>query len=134
MLDVFNGFDPVVQAFVATLFTWGMTALGASLVFLGKKNNQKVLDGMLAFSGGVMIAASFWSLLAPAIEMAESNGTPSWLPTLLGFLLGGLFLLMVDRLLPLLEANDRFLYDIKDKKGKTPHVTSGFFNYPSQCT
>ncbi|WP_101842736.1 ZIP family metal transporter [Halobacillus sp. Marseille-P3879] len=122
MLDVFNGFDPVVQAFVATLFTWGMTALGASLVFLGKKNNQKVLDGMLAFSGGVMIAASFWSLLAPAIEMAESNGTPSWLPALLGFLLGGLFLLMVDRLLPLLEANDRFLYDIKDKKAK--HRTS----------
>ncbi|WP_082232844.1 ZIP family metal transporter [Halobacillus massiliensis] len=118
MMDMFNNFSPVMQAFIASLFTWGMTALGAALVFIGKKDNQKAMDGMLAFSGGVMIAASFWSLLAPAIEMAEANGTPSWMPALIGFLLGGVFLLMVDQVMPILEKNDKFLYDIKDKKAK----------------
>ncbi|MGP4059571.1 ZIP family metal transporter [Halobacillus litoralis] len=118
MMDFFTDLNPVLQALAATLFTWGMTALGAALVFIGKKQNQKAMDGMLAFSGGVMIAASFWSLLAPAIEMAESNGTPSWLPALIGFLLGGLFLMMVDQILPVLEKNDNFLHEIKDKKAK----------------
>ncbi|MDW7678099.1 MAG: ZIP family metal transporter [Bacillota bacterium] len=93
-------FDPVTQALIGTLFTWGVTALGASLVFFFKKINQVVLDGMLGFAAGVMIAASFWSLLAPAIEMAEEMGYSSWRPVAIGFLAGGAFLLLVDNLLP----------------------------------
>jgi ZIP family zinc transporter len=85
---------------LATLFTWGVTALGAAMVFFFKTINRKVLDGMLGFAGGVMIAASFWSLLAPSIEMAESQGIPGWLPAVLGFLAGGIFLKLVDKLLP----------------------------------
>jgi ZIP family zinc transporter len=91
---------PVLQAFLATLFTWGMTAAGAALVFFGRELSRKTLDGMLGFAAGVMIAASFWSLLAPAIEMSENMGQPGWLPAVIGFLLGGAFLRLVDRLLP----------------------------------
>ena len=71
MIEWFKALDPIVQALIATCFTWGVTALGASLVFFFKAINQKVFDGMLGFAAGIMIAASFWSLLAPAIEMAE---------------------------------------------------------------
>ena len=86
---------------MATLFTWGITAFGASFVFFFKKMNQKVLDAMLGFAAGVMIAASYWSLLAPAIEMTEKAAkVPSWLPALIGFLGGGIFLWIVDRYLP----------------------------------
>ncbi|MCX7848290.1 MAG: ZIP family metal transporter [bacterium] len=92
---------PVVQALLATLFTWGVTALGAGQVLFFKSINRKVLDGMLGFAAGVMIAASFWSLLAPAIRMAEqSSQWPAWAPALIGFLLGGGFLRITDRLLP----------------------------------
>lgn len=90
----------IVQAFLATLFTWGVTALGAAMVFFFKEINKKVLDGMLGFAAGVMIAASFWSLLAPAIELSESMGLIPWLPAVAGFLLGGFFLFGVDHLLP----------------------------------
>jgi ZIP family zinc transporter len=91
----------VLQALWATLFTWAVTALGASVVFFFKTINRKVLDSMLGFAAGVMIAASFWSLLAPAIEMAEeTNGSLSWVPAVVGFLLGGVFLRLVDRVLP----------------------------------
>jgi ZIP family zinc transporter len=94
--------NPVLQAFLAGLFTWGVTALGASLVFFFKTLDRRLLDAMLGFAAGVMIAASFWSLLAPAIEMAEGNpaGPPAWVPAAVGFLAGGLFLFLVDRLLP----------------------------------
>lgn len=93
--------SPVMQAFLATLFTWGVTALGAGLVFFFKTIHRKVLDGMLGFAAGVMIAASFWSLLAPAIRIAEDYSTlPAWLPVLIGFLLGGGFLRVADRILP----------------------------------
>lgn len=95
-----EGFDPVAQALIATLFTWGVTALGASLVFIFKNINRKVLNGMLGFASGVMIAASYWSLLAPAIEMAEQTSTPAWIPAALGFLFGGAFLFTVDKILP----------------------------------
>jgi ZIP family zinc transporter len=91
---------PVLQALFATLFTWFVTALGAGLVFFFKEINRKVLDGMLGFAAGVMIAASFWSLLAPAIEMAEAGGGPGWLPAVAGFLLGGVFLRLADNFLP----------------------------------
>ena len=97
----FVGLNPIVQALLATLFTWGVTALGASLVLFFKTINRKVLDAMLGFAAGVMIAASFWSLLAPAIEMAESDGTvASWVPAVVGFLLGGIFLRGIDFVLP----------------------------------
>ncbi|MBN2047412.1 MAG: ZIP family metal transporter [Anaerolineaceae bacterium] len=92
--------NPIVQALLATLFTWGLTALGAAGVFLTKTVNKNLLDGMLGFAGGVMTAASYWSLLAPAIEMAEGNGLAGWIPAASGFLLGGGFLYLVDKILP----------------------------------
>lgn len=100
MLEWLMGFPTYIQALFATLFTWGVTALGASMVFFFKSINRKVLDGMLGFAGGVMIAASFWSLLAPSIELAEASGIPGWLPAVVGFLAGGLFLKIVDKILP----------------------------------
>ena len=96
----FGNISPVLQALLATLFTWGVTALGSSLVFFFKTINKKVLNGMLGFASGVMIAASFWSLLAPAIEMAEAGPTPAWLVAAIGFLSGGAFLFIVDKILP----------------------------------
>jgi ZIP family zinc transporter len=98
--DYFLGLHPVYQALIATLFTWFMTALGSGLVFFFKTINRKVLDAMLGFAAGVMIAASYWSLLAPAIEMAEESGLPAWVPATSGFLLGGAFLWVIDKLLP----------------------------------
>jgi zinc transporter, ZIP family len=97
----FGTLHPILQALLATCFTWGLTALGASLVFGFKTINRRVLDGMLGFAAGVMIAASYWSLLAPAIEMSEEmGGVPSFVPALVGFLSGGAFLWLVDKLLP----------------------------------
>lgn len=94
-------FSPEMQALLATLFTWGVTALGAALVFFFKEFNQRLLDAMMGFAAGVMIAASFWSLLAPSIEMAEDlGGPPSWFPALVGFMAGGLFLALIDKCLP----------------------------------
>lgn len=92
--------NPVVLALIATLFTWGLTALGSSMVFFFKTINRMVLNSMLGFAAGVMIAASFWSLLKPAIEMAEERGSLPWLPAMIGFLSGGAFLLLVDKILP----------------------------------
>jgi ZIP family zinc transporter len=100
MIHFFQGFNPVLQALVATGFTWAMTALGASLVFLGREPSKRVLDFLLGFAAGVMIAASYWSLLAPAIEISEGRGIPPWVPATVGFLLGGIFLRGVDRVLP----------------------------------
>jgi ZIP family zinc transporter len=95
-----SNLSPIIQALLATCFTWFVTALGASSVFFFKRVNRKILDGMLGFAAGVMIAASYWSLLAPAIEMtAEAGGIP-WIPATVGFLLGGAFLWGVDKLLP----------------------------------
>lgn len=96
----FSTLDHTLQALLATLFTWGVTALGSAMVFFFKSINRKVLDAMLGFAAGVMIAASFWSLLAPSIELAESMGLPGWLPATVGFLAGGLFLKLVDKFLP----------------------------------
>lgn len=99
-MDWFIGLDPVLQALLATLFTWFVTALGASSVFLFKSINKNVLNGMLGFAAGVMIAASFWSLLAPAIAMAEEANMIAWVPAVIGFLAGGAFLWLVDVVLP----------------------------------
>lgn len=100
MLTFIHGFHPILQALFATLFTWGVTAVGAASVFMTRSISQKVLDVMLGFAGGVMIAASYWSLLAPAIEMSRGRPIPAWLPAVVGFLLGAVFLRGVDRLLP----------------------------------
>lgn len=100
MASWFNNLTPVLQALIATCFTWFVTALGAAMVFFFKKINKKVLDTMLGFAAGVMIAASFWSLLAPAIEMSEQTNTPAWMPALIGFLAGGFFLRTVNKFLP----------------------------------
>ena len=100
MVAWFSELNPVVQALVATLFTWFLTALGAGLVFFFKHINRKVLDSMLGFAAGVMIAASYWSLLAPAIEMAEDGNLPAWVPATAGFLMGGFFLWIIDKILP----------------------------------
>lgn len=91
---------PVLQALIATAVTWGVTALGAAGALLFRQMSRRVLDAMLGFAAGVMIAASFWSLLAPAISLAEEMGMIPWWPALIGFLLGALFLYGVDRLLP----------------------------------
>jgi ZIP family zinc transporter len=96
----FLALHPVAQALCGTLFTWLLTALGAGLVFFFKTINRRMLVGMLGFAAGVMIAASYWSLLAPAIEMAEESGVVPWVPATLGFLAGGFFIWVVDRLLP----------------------------------
>jgi ZIP family zinc transporter len=104
MQDWFLQLSPVMQALLATCFTWFVTALGAALVFFFKKIERNVMDGMLGCAAGVMIAASFWSLLAPAIEMVESEGGIAWLPPLIGFLSGGAFLWGVDKILPHLHA------------------------------
>mgnify|MGYP001819065052 CR=1 FL=1 len=100
MVNWFTALSPILQALIATLFTWFVTALGAGLVFFFKSINRKVLDGMLGFAAGVMIAASYWSLLAPAIEMAEESSLPAWIPATAGFLLGGLFLYIADKMIP----------------------------------
>jgi zinc transporter, ZIP family len=93
-------YDPILLALGATLFTWLMTALGSSLVFFFKTIDKRILNSMLGFAAGVMIAASFWSLLKPAIEMAEERGDIPWVPALIGFLAGGAFLLIIDKILP----------------------------------
>jgi ZIP family zinc transporter len=91
---------PIIQALLATCFTWAMTAAGSAAVFTAKDISRKVLDAMVGFAGGVMIAASFWSLLAPAIEMSEGKDIPAWVPAVVGFLSGGIFLRVIDKVLP----------------------------------
>jgi ZIP family zinc transporter len=100
MIEFIEQFDPVMQAFIATLFTWGVTAAGAALVFFTNALNRKVMDCMLGFAAGVMIAASFWSLLAPGIEMAEQMGQTPWLVATIGFMGGGIFMRITDKFLP----------------------------------
>ena len=108
-LEIYKWFinqGAIMQALYAGLFTWGLTALGASLVFLFKNPSRKVLDISLGFTGGVMIAASFWSLLSPAINYVEMqnemglSSTPSWIPPAIGFFLGALFLFALDKIIP----------------------------------
>ena len=100
MIDFFIGLHPVLQALIATCFTWGVTALGSAGVFLARDISKKTLDAMLGFAAGVMIAASFWSLLTPAIKMSEGKDIPAWVPAAAGFLFGGLFLRVIDKILP----------------------------------
>lgn len=99
-MDWFRQLSPILQSLVAGCFTWGVTALGAATVFLTRGVNRKLLDGQLGFASGVMLAASFWSLLAPAIALSRDMGLRAWLPPVIGFLLGALFLWAIDRVLP----------------------------------
>ncbi len=110
MLEEFKIFiesidSPVQQALYASIFTWGLTAIGAAFVFLFRGMNRAIFDGMLGFTGGVMVAASFWSLLSPAIEMSEGEGFIKVLPAALGFLGGALFLYGLDKILPHMHIN-----------------------------
>lgn len=99
--DWFQELSPILQALLATLFTWGVTALGASLVFFFKGVPHRIMNLMLGFAAGVMIAASYWSLLAPAIRLAEENNdVASWVPAAVGFMGGGLFVGLINRVLP----------------------------------
>lgn len=117
IITYLESIDPVLAAFYATLFTWGVTALGASLVFFFKKMNRAVFDGMLGFTGGVMVAASFWSLLAPGIEMSAGEGFEKVIPAAVGFFLGALFIFGLDKVLPHLHVN----FKMDEKEGiKTP--------------
>jgi len=117
IIAYFESIDPILAAFYATLFTWGLTALGAALVFFFKTMNRAVLDGMLGFTGGVMIAASFWSLLAPGIEMSKGEGFVKVIPAAVGFLFGALFLFALDKVLPHIHLN----FKESEKEGiKTP--------------
>ena len=122
IINYFESINPILAAFYATLFTWGLTALGASLVFLFKGMNRAVFDGMLGFTGGVMVAASFWSLLAPGIEMSPGEGFIKVIPAVVGFGLGALFLFGLDKILPHLHIN----FKESEKEGvKTPwHKTT----------
>ncbi len=107
IITYLESINPILAALYATLFTWGLTALGASLVFFFKGMNRAVLDGMLGFTGGVMVAASFWSLLNPAIEMSAGEGFVKVIPAAVGFFLGALFLFGLDKVLPHLHINFR---------------------------
>ena len=98
--ELFVSLDPIQQAFIAGIFTWLLTAAGAALVLFFKEIDRKVLDGMLGFAAGVMIAASFWSLLSPALELSEGKNLPVWFPALVGFLLGGFCMRGIDMFLP----------------------------------
>lgn len=105
MVNFFNNINPILAAFIATLFTYGVTVLGAALVFFFKKVNKNIMDAMLGFAAGVMVAASFFSLLAPSIEMASKLNMTPWLIATMGFLCGGVLLFIGDK-----------IFDFFDKK------------------
>lgn len=109
----FFGLNPIYQSLIGGLFTWGLTALGAALVFFTKSVGNKTLDAMMGFAAGVMIAASFWSLLVPSIDMASHQGVIPWLPAVIGFLAGGLFLRICDQYLPHLHPS----FPMKEAEG-----------------
>jgi zinc transporter, ZIP family len=93
-------FNPVMQALLAGTFTWGLSTLGAAMVFTTKEINQRFMDTMMGFAAGIMIAASFWSLLNPAIKMSQGGPIAAWIPAAIGFSLGAIFLRLIDRFLP----------------------------------
>lgn len=104
MSDTLN---PLLLAFMAGLFTWVMTSAGAALVFLFKEINKNILNIMLGFAAGVMVAASFWSLLLPATEIAKEENMVEWMPVIIGFAAGGAFLILMDKVLPHLHPNSK---------------------------
>ena len=119
IIHFFESIDPILAAFLATTFTWGLTAFGASFVFFFKNMNRVVLDGMLGFTGGVMVAASFWSLLAPAIEMSHGDGFVKVIPAAVGFALGAMFIFGLDKVLPHMHINFKETEGIKSPWQRT---------------
>ena len=113
MNDLIQQYSPITQALIATLFTWGVTAAGAALVFFTRNFNPKLMDSMLGFAAGVMIAASFWSLLAPGIEIAQQMGQIPWMTAIIGFMAGGIFMRIADRIMPHLHLG----LDIEQSEG-----------------
>ncbi len=107
MYDFLRDLNPVLQALVGTGFTYSVTALGAAVVFVKETISARMLNGFLGFAAGVMIAASYWSLLAPSIEMSSELGLPVWFPPTVGFLAGGIFLWGIDKILPHLHVGFR---------------------------
>jgi ZIP family zinc transporter len=131
MIDFIQQYSPVTQALFATLFTWGVAAAGAALVFCKNEINPKHLDCMLGFAAGVMIAASFWSLLAPGIEMAEQMGQIPWLTAVVGFMGGGIFMRLTDKFLPHLHPGLRM--DQSEGVKTSCNAVLCWF-WPSPCT
>lgn len=117
MENLLQNIHPIILALIAGLFTWVMTAFGAATVFLAKEINRKLLDVMLGFAAGVMSAAIYWSMLAPAMKIAAARGLAPWLPAAVGFLIGGIFLRGIDKILPHLS----FGFPMEEAEGiKTP--------------
>jgi len=112
ILDAFINMNPVIQVLIAGLFTWGVTALGSAIVFCFKVVNKNIMDALLGFSAGVMIAASFWSLLSPAIDIANDLDMISWVIVLCGFLSGGFLLFIGDKLFPIV-LNNKYNFNFK---------------------
>lgn len=110
-MNWFENLNPVIQALLATTFTWAVTALGALVVCFFRNVNKKVLNTILGFSAGIMIAASFWSLLSPAIDLSIELDYIVWLLPMIGFIVGGLFVLLSDRFLDKVLKNKRNLKD-----------------------
>lgn len=123
MTEKIQVLNPVLLAFLATLFTWGVTTLGASIVFFHKEPSRKVFDCSLGFAGGVMVAASFFSLLLPAVEFAgENHALPVWFIVSAGFILGCIFLYVLDRLIPHLHPNMEY----KDREGRRSSISLSY--------
>src|SRR5690606_8272277 len=119
IISYFESINPITAALYATIFTWFVTALGASFVFFFKSYNKNIMDTMLGFTGGVMVAASVWSLLIPAINMSEGSGFTQVYPAVIGFLLGAAFLYSIDKVLPHLHVNFQKVEGVKTPWQKT---------------
>ncbi|MBD1427486.1 ZIP family metal transporter [Sphingobacterium arenae] len=119
VINYLSEINPVLAALYASTFTWLVTALGAAFVFFFKTMNRNFLDSMLGFTGGVMVAASIWSLLIPAINMSEGEGFIQVFPAVMGFLMGAGFLFALDKLLPHFHVNFRQVEGVKSPWQKT---------------
>ena len=131
MFSFFLDLSPVIQALIATIFTWTVTMLGASIVFFFREVKKSIMDALLGFSAGVMIAASFWSLLSPAIELADSMNMISWLVVFLGFFSGGLLLFLGDKLYDFIQRkNDKIKISEKVKRSFMLVFSITLHNFP----
>ena len=131
MFSFFLDLSPVIQALIATIFTWAVTMLGASIVFFFREVKKSIMDALLGFSAGVMIAASFWSLLSPAIELADSMDMISWLVVFLGFFSGGLLLFLGDKLYDFIQRkNDKIKISEKVKRSFMLVFSITLHNFP----
>ena len=131
MFSFFLDLSPIIQALIATIFTWAVTMLGASIVFFFREVKKSIMDALLGFSAGVMIAASFWSLLSPAIELADSMNMISWLVVFLGFFSGGLLLFLGDKLYDFIQRkNDKIKISEKVKRSFMLVFSITLHNFP----